>query len=192
MPVPSTTLPLQTNDQASVTMIDYRGNQISTSLRANGGDVSAAQGLALATALARASNGCYLRYGVSHAVGVADSDLNFYDEAEASCEQVIVIVLQHDTNSALDQEVIIPAYDASLLLDDLRTPDVSNALLIAVADAALAVANEDDNTPVVPVYNTWRAFTSVRRIKSARVKARNLPAPTEPVLLSVPPDDPGA
>ena len=102
-----------------------------------------------------------------------------------------MIVLQHDLNSALDQEVLIPAFDASLLLDDMRTPDTSNAQLIAVATNALEVVNEDGNDPVVPAYSTWRAFTSVRRLKSARVRARNLPAPIEPPLLALPPDAPG-
>lgn len=178
-------------DQASVTMIDYRGNQIATNLRANGGVVTTGQASTLATAIANASNGCPAKWSIQHVAEINDSDLRFYDEAEASCENVIVIVLQHDLNSALDQEVLIPAFDASLLLDDMRTPDTSNAQLIAVATNALEVVNEDGNDPVVPAYSTWRAFTSVRRLKSARVRARNLPAPIEPPLLALPPDAPG-
>lgn len=192
MPVPDTDNPVQTVDQASVTVVDYRGNKIATSLRSNGAPITTGQASTLATAIANASNGCPAKWSIGHSVEVSDADLRFYDEAEASDENVIVIVLQHDTNSALDQEVLIPAYDASLLLPDMRTPDTANAQLLAVAVNALEVVNEDGNDPVVPVYHTWRAFTSVRRLKSARVRAHNLPAPIEPPLLALPPDAPGA
>ena len=103
-----------------------------------------------------------------------------------------MIVLLHDTDPAQNQEILIPAYDASLLIPGTKIVNLTNPALIAAANAALGIVNDDDNLANPANYNGWRAFVTTRKAGGARAgKQRNLPAPTEPGDADAPPDDPG-
>lgn len=180
---------IETN-QVSVTVQDYRGAEISTVVKSGGGTVDAAAAKALADVIGAASNACPIKWSGSGSQQVAIADRKYFDEAEAAAGSVMVIVLVHDTDPRLNQEVLIPGFDASMLLSDGRTPNVANARLLAVANAALAIANDTGNPLDDDVYSSWRAFTSSRKARKQKNTADNLPAISEPGLVDLPPDAP--
>jgi len=190
MPVPTAGTLITTN-QASVTVQDYKGAEISTVVKSHGATISTADAKTLADAIGNASNACPIKWNGSNSAQAAVSDRKYFDEAEAAAGQVMVVVLVHDTDPRLNQEVLIPGYDASMLLADGRTPDVADARLLAVATAALAIANDTGNPLDPAIYSSWRAFTSTRKARKQKNVAENLPAIREPGLLELPPDAPG-
>lgn len=191
MPRPNNTSQI-VNKRASITFTDYKGRTLSQSIKTNGGDLSFGDVTALAEAIADCSNACFSRIEDSHEESWRDSDLRFYDDAEASVESVIVVVLLHDTDASQNREVLIPAYDASMLIASSDVVDITNPSLLAVVNAALSVANDDDNPLTGDVYHDWRAYTTTRRSSSKRSKpSRVLPVPTESGSGDNPPDLPG-
>lgn len=175
----------------SVSFTDYQGNTHSQYIKGGGGDISRGDMEDLANKIADCSNACQSRVSINNEITIKDADLVVYDEAEGTVANVLVIVLIHDTDNRLDQTVEIPAYDASLLMADHRTPDPSNPLLIAVATRALQIANDDDDELNPDDYHSWRAYTTTRKMGGRRPKVRNIPAPVEPEGNELPPDEPG-
>lgn len=190
MPRPDTLVENPVHKGGSISFVDYKGGVISTSLKSKGGDVSRGDMETLANQIGDISNACYNRVEIHNRIGWKDADLNFFDEAEASVASVIVVVLIHDDNPALNQEFIIPAYDASLLLPGTGVVDRTNANLLTVINTALGIVNDDDN-PVAPdEYHDWRAYTATRKIGRGTV-TRSLPLPVEPGAGDNPPQAPG-
>lgn len=179
---------------ASIGFIDYRGRTASFSLKSNGGDVSRGDAEDLAEKVADCSNATFNRVEIHNRIEWGDGDLIFYDDAEASVSEVIVVVLIHESDPKLNQELIIPAYDASLLVPGTDIVDVNNAALIAAAERALDIVNDDDlGLPGTDIYSGWRAFATTRQPSTGKRggTTRNLPAPTEPGPGDNPPDAPG-
>jgi len=192
MPRPNGAGQQQINKGGSVTFWDYQGRYQTASLKGAGGDVSRGDMETLANLTADCSNACQKRVKIQNQIEWNNADLRFYDEAEASVEQVIVITLLHDTDPQQNQEWLIPAYDASMLMADMQTVDVTNPAIIAVADAALGIVNDDDNVVNPPNYNAWRAYKTLRKAGNSKGRvALNLPLPTEPDSGDNPPDAPG-
>lgn len=180
MPAPGGTQQIN-RKRASITFMDFQGNTLPQSIRTSGGDISMGDVLQLADAIAECSNACYIKAKNDHEREWNVQDMRFRDEAQSSVENVIVITLLHDTDSRLNEEVLIPAYDASLLESDMTTVKVTDARIIAVANAALAIANDDDNALNPDNYHGWTAYKSLRRVsKSKGNKNLNLPLPVEP------------
>lgn len=193
MPAPNNGVGVQNpvHKGGSITFTDYKGRRQSTALKSAGGDVSRGDMEDLANLIAACSNASYNKVEIHNRIEWKDSDLIFYDEAEGSVEQVIVIVLLHDTDSSQNQEVLIPAYDASMLVPSTSDPDLTNAALIAVAERALEIVNDDDNIANPDNYNGWRAYTTTRKTSGGKSQSkRNLPAPIEPPAGAAPPDAP--
>lgn len=191
MPGPAALAQVQEQKGGSVVFTDYQGRNHSQVIYSAGGIVSLTDVQGLAQKMALCSNACYSKYQSFESIQVKDADLTFYDEAEASVTNVLVIVAEHDTVPALNRRLEIPAYDASLLLSDMRTPDKNNAKLLDVVNAFLAICNDDDNAVNPDNYHSWRAFTSSRKQQGSRGTVRSLPAPTEPGQADNPPPEPG-
>lgn len=190
MPRPDTLVENPVHKGGSISFIDYKGRTISTSLKSKGGDVSRGDMETLANQIGDLSNASYNRVEIHNRIEWNDADLNFYDDAEASVAQVIVVVLLHDNDPALNQEFLIPAYDASLLIPGTDMVDVANADFVTAVNTALGIVNDDDNVIAPDEYHNFRAFTTTRKVGRGAV-ARNLPAPTEPGGGDNPPDLPG-
>lgn len=183
----------QINKGASFTYWDYQGRFQSFSLKAAGGDVSRGDAETLANLIADMSNGCQKRVSIHNGIEWNNADLVFYDEAEASVGEVIVVTLLHNTDPRQNQEFLIPAYDASLLLSDKQTVDTVNATLVAAAAAAQGIVNDDDNALNPDNYNGWRAYKTYR--KPGNMKggvSLNLPDPVEPEGGDLPGELPGS
>lgn len=192
MPQPNGAGQQQINKGASFTFWDYQGRSQSFSLKGAGGDVSRGDAETLANSIAQCSNGCQKRVSIHNEIQWNNADLRFFDDAEASVEQVIVITLLHDTDPRQNQECLIPAYDASMLMSDMQTVDVTNPAIIEVATNALGIVNDDDNPANPPNYNGWRAYKTIRKAGNSKGRvALNLPLPTEPDDGDEPPDAPG-
>lgn len=193
MPRPNGAGQQQINKGASFTFWDYQGRHQSFTLKGAGGDVSRGDAETLANLIADMSNGCQKRVSIHNEIQWNNADLRFFDEAEASVEQVIVVTLLHDTDPRQNQEFLIPAYDASLLNSDMNTVNVSNATLINAANTALGIVNDDDN-PVNPDnYHGWRAYKTVRKAGNSKGRvALNLPLPVEPEGGDLPGELPGS
>lgn len=193
MPRPNGAGQQQINKGASFTFWDYKGGAQSFSLKGAGGDVSRGDAESLANLIADMSNGCQKRVEIHNEIMWNNADLIFFDEAEASVEQVIVVTLLHDTDPRQNQEFLIPAYDASLLNADMNTVDTSNATLIAAASAALGIVNDDDNVVNPDNYSGWRAYKTIRKVSSSKGRvALNLPLPIEPTGGQLPGELPGS
>lgn len=193
MPRPDTGVQNPVHKGGSIRMIDYRGRTIGTSLKSAGGDVSRGDMETLANLIGDASNATYNSVEIHNRIEWNDPDLNFFDEAEASVSEVIVIVLLHDTDSAQNQEVLIPAYDASLLIPGTNIVNVADTRIVAISDAALGIVNDDDNALNPDNYHGFRAFTTTRKASSGHrgTSARNLPAPVEATDTDEPGEAPG-
>lgn len=192
MPQPNGAGQQQINKGGSITFWDYQGRAQNTSLKSAGGDVSRGDMEDLANKIAQCSNACQKRVSIHNEIMWNNADLRFFDDAEASVEQVIVITLLHDTDPNQNQEVLIPAYDASMLMADMSTVDVTNQKIIDVATRALSIVNDDDNAVNPDNYHGWRAYKTVRKAGNSKGRvALNLPLPTESTDTDNPPDLPG-
>lgn len=191
LPGPAVGAQVQEQKGGSVVFTDYQGRNHSQVIYTSGGIASLTDIQGLAQKMALCSNACYSKYVAFENIQVKDADLRFYDEAEASVSQVLVIVAEHDTTPALNRRLEIPAYDASLLLSDMRTPDKENAKLLDVVNAFLAICNDDDDAINPDDYHSWRAYTTTRKQTGNRGTVRSLPAPSEPGQADNPPPEPG-
>lgn len=194
MPVPDGGAQTLVNKGGSITFTDYRGRSISQKLKGAGGDVSRGDIKGLADNIAQASNACYTRIEAANREEWKDGDLVFYDEAESSAAECIVIVLVHDTNPQQNQEVLIPAFDASLLVPGTNQVDLSNGLIQDIITSAIGIVNDDDNVLNPDNYHAENvyAYTTTRKVSGNKGSAsRSLPAPSEPGDGDSPPQEPG-
>lgn len=195
MPEPTSGVQTQVNKGGSITFMDYRGRTISQKLKGKGGDVTRGDMKGLADNIAQASNACYTRIEASNREEWKPGDLAFFDEAEASVSEVIVIVFLHDTDPQQNQEVLIPAYDASLLFPGTNIVDMSNGLITDIIASAIGILNDDDGGVLLPddyhAENVY-AFTTTRKVSGNKGSRNlNLPAPIEPDTGDSPPMEPG-
>lgn len=172
----------RSHNGAHITLIDYRGKKHSQFIATSGGGVNTNADRDLANEIAKCSNASILAYGKSEMNEYNISDLDAYDEAEASVERQIVIVYQSNDNPLLKREVIIPAFDASLLLPDMTTPDRTK--IQAVIDKGRDLINDDGSALNPGDYEFVRAYTTTRkvgrRVSGGDVAKPNLsePSPT--------------
>lgn len=180
----------------SITFKDWSNRTLSQTIQSLGGDVSEGDITDLAELIADASNATYTRAVAKNSREWKDADLTFFDEAEASVEKVIVIVFLHDTDSRRNQEVLIPAYDASLIVPGGGNQvNISDARITAIATAAVGILNDRDVGDLSPdeyhVENIY-AYTTTRKVSNGRGTVNpNLPAPIEATNADSPGDEPG-
>lgn len=194
MPEPTGGVQTQVNKGGSITFMDYRGRTISMTIKGKGGDVSRGDMKGLADNIAQASNACYTRIEARNKEEWKNGDLRFYDEAEASCSEVIVLVFVHDTDPQQNQEVLIPAYDASLLVPGTNTVDMGNGFITDIIGSALGILNDQDLGVLPDDYHEENVYgyTTTRKVSGNKGGVNlNLPAPTEPDDGDSPPQEPG-
>lgn len=194
--MPRPTAAVQTLDDkgGSITFMDYRGRTISQNIKSKGGDVSRGDVEGLAELIADASNACYTSVKANNQKRWKTGDLIFFDEAEASVSEVIVLVFPHDTDPAKNQEVIIPAFDASLLVPGSNVVNMDDARIVAIIADALDIMNDQDLGVLPNDYHAEHVygFTTTRKVSGNKggVNA-NLPAPVEALNADAPGDEPG-
>lgn len=192
MPGPGLTDSEKPTRGVHVTLMDYRGKTHSQFIPTTGGEVGNDQDKDLAIAIAQCSNAALYKFGKSDLHTYQLDEMDPYDEAEASVERQIVMVFQHRDYPNLTEEVVIPAFDATMLLPDMVTPDMTNGALQTVRDRALGVLN--DNLLNTDYFKFKRAYTTTRKI-GRRIKGTFTALPggiTEPGPTAEPGPGPAA
>lgn len=181
MPSPGLTDTSNPRNGARVVLMDYKGGTHSQFIPTAGGEVNGDAHRDLAVAIARCSNAALFQWSKIAEQEANLDEMDAYDEAEASVERQLIMVFQHKSIPGLSREVVIAAYDASLLLPDMATPDMTKADLIAVRDQALDLINDDGNALNPGDYRFARAFTTTRKVgKRTKGTQRALPSIAEP------------
>lgn len=158
MPRPSSEDHLNKNG-ASIRFEDAEGRKHSQFVRTDGGGINTNADESLAQKIADCSNAALTGYGKSESNDYLRPNFRAKDEQQSSVASVMVLVWQHKSE-AMTRKVEIPAYDASLLLSDGKTPDVDNPLLAAVISQADGIINDDGNAVNPPNWFFVRAYTT--------------------------------
>lgn len=182
MPQPTSGVQTVGRNAGAITFTDWEGKSLSQSIPTAGGSTTMGAVQDLAEAIADVSNACFSELRNNETKKWKDGDLRVFDDAQASCAQVIVLIFPHDTDPDKNHEVLIPAYDAQYVLSggavDLLNADIQN-----VVDKALDILNDDDNALNPDNYHAENvyAFTSTRKTNGRKgVRVRSIPILEEP------------